>query len=203
MKQIWSFGIPMMVIALGACMSPTGSNSGAQRIGDDDPTTNDDDPGVDDSTDDPEDETCTCAGEADLPYNVNLALGQTFKLTDAFLQKGPLPAAVLELTMETPEWRLPELLANTPYVVTQADCDHEGNHGTGRDRAFITWQNADGSTESDHFTIRYCDDGGGEQDDPPEVDDCACGEGGGGTGEGGAPPPPEGQGGSAPAPEPQ
>ena len=96
--------------------------------------------------------------DADLPYNVNLQLGDSFQLTDAFLMKGSnLPAAVIELTMTAPpEWRLVELQNDTPYVVNQDDCDHEGNHGTGRDRYEITWENQDGSVESDHFTIRYC-----------------------------------------------
>ena len=96
-------------------------------------------------------------GEADLPYNVDLQLGDTFQLTDAFLMKGAAPAAVLELTMSAPQWRLVELQNDTPYVVNQDDCDHEGNHGTGRDRYEITWENQDGTTESDHFTVRYCD----------------------------------------------
>ncbi len=98
-------------------------------------------------------------GEADLPYNMNLQLGDTFKLSDAFLEEGPLPAAILSVEMEggDGDWRLAELQADTPYVVTQEDCDHEGNHGTGRDRIVLSWQNADGSEDDDHMTIRYCD----------------------------------------------
>lgn len=203
MKLIWSFAVPTTLLLLGACTGLNGSNSGAQRLGDDDDAELGEGGAdlVDDGADDDSPgDGCDCSGEADLPYNVNLALGASFKLTDAFLQKGPLPAAILELTMEAPEWRLAELVSNTEYVVTQADCDHEGNHGTGRDRVFITWQNADSSVESDHFTIRYCDDGGGG-DDPPDTDDCSCGEGGGGTGEGGSAPPQGGQGGAAPEPQ--
>jgi hypothetical protein len=64
---------------------------------------------------------------------------------------------VLSLTMQSPpDWRLQELQNNTPFVVTQADCDHQGNHGTGRDRFEITWENQNSSVDSDHFTIRYC-----------------------------------------------
>jgi hypothetical protein len=201
MKQIHTLGVPALFLFLGACMTPSGSDRGAQVLGgSDDPAVDDDGDDSVDQPDDGDDDSCTCAGEADLPYNVNLPLGSSFKLTDAFLLKGPLPAAVLELTMEAPEWRLPELLANTTYVVTQADCDHEGNHGTGRDRLNITWQNGDGSTESDHFTIRYCEDAD-EPDPSDQADPCDCGEGGGGTGEGGAAPPPSGTGGSAPEPQ--
>jgi hypothetical protein len=59
--------------------------------------------------------------------------------------------------------------------------------------------NADGSTESDHFTIRYCEDAD-EADPADPADPCDCGEGGGGTGEGGAAPPPSGEG-SVPEPQ--
>lgn len=97
-------------------------------------------------------------GEADLPYNMNLQLGDSFKLSDAFLEEGPLPAEILSVEMEEGgDWRLTELQTDTEYVVTQEDCDHEGNHGTGRDRIVLGWRNADGSEDSDHMTIRYCD----------------------------------------------
>src|SRR5258707_157956 len=33
------------------------------------------------------------------------------------------------------------------FPITQADCDHEGNRSKGRDRVFVTWKNASGSTE--------------------------------------------------------
>jgi hypothetical protein len=42
-------------------------------------------------------------------------------------------------------------------TVEQADCDHVGNSRVGRDRIFVTWQNLDGSTETDHFELRYCE----------------------------------------------
>lgn len=123
----------------------------------------------------PDDGSCGC-GNADLVYNVDLALGQTFKLTDAFLMKSPyLPKAIISLEMQSPpEWRLAELVANTPYVVDQDDCDHDGNHGQGRDRYEITWENADGSTESDHFTIRYCEGSGDQPMAPANSGDCEC-----------------------------
>ena len=95
--------------------------------------------------------------EADLPYDVRPAVGSSFKLTDAFLFKGPLPAAVTAVTMDGGTWRLAELTANTTFTITQADCDHAGNRSTGRDRIFVTWTNADGSVKTDHLDLRYCD----------------------------------------------
>ena len=53
-------------------------------------------------------------------------------------------------------WRLTELQAGSSFVVTQADCAHEGNRDIGRDRVVVTWMNLDGSTESDHLDLRYC-----------------------------------------------
>lgn len=114
--------------------------------------------GSDDVAADVGDDTCYAPGKADLPYNVKPGVGTTFTLVDVFLVKGPPPAAILDVTMESPEWHLQELRTNAPITVTQADCDHEGNKGKGRDRAFVTWRNADGSVETDHFEIRYCDD---------------------------------------------
>jgi hypothetical protein len=55
-------------------------------------------------------------------------------------------------------WRLDELRAGTSMVLAQADCDHVGNKSVGEDRLVITWRMADGSTESDHMTLRYCND---------------------------------------------
>ncbi len=92
-----------------------------------------------------------------MPYAVKLAEGDTFKLIDAFLEKGPLPASILEVDMNGASWRAEELTANLEFVVTAADCAHEGNRDTGRDRIFVLWQNLDGSTELDHLDIRYCD----------------------------------------------
>jgi len=103
----------------------------------------------------------TTAGEADLPYDVRPQLGDTFKLDDAFLARGPLPAAIVSVTMDGGDWRLTELQADTAFTITQADCDHVGNRDVGRDRIFVTWKNADGSTRTDHLDLRYCDGGGG------------------------------------------
>jgi hypothetical protein len=115
--------------------------------------------------------------EADLPYNVKLALGQTFQLSDAFLEKGPKPAAVLSVTMDGGDHRLAELSADTPFVVSAEDCSHAGNRDVGRDRLIITWQNADGSVETDHMELRYCDGA-------PAVDGGRAADGGDGRDDG-------------------
>jgi hypothetical protein len=118
----------------------------------------DDDAGVRDAS------TSVCArdagntGAADLPYDVKLAIGDVFRLSDAFREKGPLPAAIVSVSMEGESWRLPELRADTSFVVSEQDCAHEGNRDIGRDRVFVTWQNADGSRETDHLDLRYCED---------------------------------------------
>jgi hypothetical protein len=96
--------------------------------------------------------------EAELPYDVRPALGSTFKLDDAFLSDGPLPAAIISVTGAT--WRATELANDTAFIITQADCDHAGNRATGRDRVFVTWKNSDGTTRTDHLDIRYCKGGG-------------------------------------------
>ncbi len=118
-------------------------------------------------------------GRADLPYDAKLSVGQTWKLGDAFAEKGPQPAAIVNVTMEGTPWHLEELKTNTAFTVTQADCSHQGNRDQGRDRVFVTWKNADGSTETDHLDLRYCDgsssSGGsrvlpvGDDDDSEEV----------------------------------
>ncbi|MFT3839731.1 MAG: hypothetical protein QM723_22285 [Myxococcaceae bacterium] len=105
--------------------------------------------------------TTTTTGDARLPYDVRPALGSTFKLDDAFLAEGPLPASIVSVTMDNGTWRLTELQNDTAFVITQADCDHVGNRDVGRDRVFITWTNADGSTQTDHLDLRYCDGSGG------------------------------------------
>jgi hypothetical protein len=131
---------------------PSSSDDG----GSDDGSSSDDSGSSDDcSTDDDgadEDEA------ADLPYNYDVALGDVVLLADIFAEEGPQPAAVTSLEPREGDWRLVELVGGVAFEVTQDDCDHEGSEGTGRDRFDITWQNADGSIESDHFTIRYCED---------------------------------------------
>ena len=92
---------------------------------------------------------------ADLPYDVKPQLGQTSTpVLDAFAENGGTAPTIVSVTGAT--WRLTELQASTPFVVTQADCDHVGNRDIGRDRVIVTWQNANGSTSSDHLDIRYC-----------------------------------------------
>ena len=98
----------------------------------------------------------SASGHASLPYDVRPQLGQSFRLTDAFLLAGPLPAAVLGVSMDGGSWRLAELKANTLFVITQADCTHQGNRDVGRDRVFVTWSNSDGSVQTDHLDLRYC-----------------------------------------------
>lgn len=118
--------------------------------------TDDDDDDGDDTpdagTDDRDD-----AGRADLPYHVDPALGSSFALGDAFLEKGAAPARILSVEVEG-GWRAAELSAGERFTITEADCSHAGNKGTGRDRIFVAWENADGSQELDHFELRYCDD---------------------------------------------
>lgn len=93
--------------------------------------------------------------DSDLPYDAKVPLGATYFLEQSFWEKGPSPAKILKVEVEG-GWREAELKANTPFVITQADCDHQGNKEVGRDRIFVTWQNFDGSTETDHMDMRYC-----------------------------------------------
>lgn len=131
----------------------------------------------DDGEDDGED--CHEGGSArsDLPYDAKIPLGATFRLSDSFLEKGPVPARIVSVTMEGGgTWRLAELIADTAFVLTQADCEHEGNRDIGRDRVVVTWENADGSTESDHLDLRYC-----EGSTPPSANARAGGSGSSGS----------------------
>jgi hypothetical protein len=147
-------------VDLGLIRPFSGSSLAPLSHGSDDST--DSDGAVsDDSTTETEMEHCGGAGEADLPYDVRPAVGQTFKLDDAFLARGPLPASIVSVTMDGGDWRLAELQADTAFTITQADCDHLGNRDVGRDRIFVTWKNADGSTQTDHLDMRYCDGGSG------------------------------------------
>ncbi|HEY2516680.1 MAG TPA: hypothetical protein VGI39_37680 [Polyangiaceae bacterium] len=122
--------------------------------------------------------TCGTAapGRSELPYDVRPALGSTFRLDQAFLAKGPAPAAITSVTMQGGSWRLSELQSDTAFVVTQADCDHQGNRDVGRDRVVIGWTNADGSTGSDHLDLRYCD-GSGSSSGSPSTDDAGASNG--------------------------
>lgn len=103
-------------------------------------------PGEDDDGDD---------SVADLPYDIELDLGQTTSpVIDAFAEKGAQPAAIVSVTGAT--WRATELSAGTSFVVTEADCTHAGNRDVGRDRVVVTWKDPDGSTHADHLDLRYC-----------------------------------------------
>ena len=97
---------------------------------------------------------------ADLPYDVKPQLGQTATpIADAFREENPgaTVPTILGVTMDGGSWRLTELQAGTPFVVTQDDCNHVGNRDIGRDRVFVTWQNPGGATSTDHLDIRYCE----------------------------------------------
>jgi len=92
-----------------------------------------------------------------LPYDVRPQLQATVRpIIDAFAEQGSQPAAIVSVAMDGSTWRLAELQAGTAFVVTQADCDHAGNRGTGRDRVIVTWQTADQVEHADHLDIRYC-----------------------------------------------
>ncbi|MBL8957302.1 MAG: hypothetical protein JNK82_41395 [Myxococcaceae bacterium] len=132
------------------------------------------------------------AGQAELPYDAKVALGQTWRLADAFAEKGAQPARVVSVEMEGSTWRLAELRSGAAFTVTQADCDHVGNRDIGRDRAVITWENVDGSVETDHLDMRYCEaddasssgSAGGTADAEAEAETCehvdheGCGDSG-------------------------
>lgn len=120
----------------------------------------------------PNDEDCDGhPGEDDhdgdkLPYDVRPQLGATTApVLDAFAALGGATPTIVSVTMDGGSWRLAELQAGTSFVVTQDDCDHAGNRDIGRDRVVVTWDNADGTTSSDHLDIRYCKSGSGDDDD--------------------------------------
>lgn len=96
--------------------------------------------------------------EVDLPYDVKPQLGDVFLLSDAFLEKGAKPAAIVAVEFDDDgDWRAAELQGDIAFEITQEDCDHEGNRDVGRDRVNITWQTTDGAEETDHLDIRYCE----------------------------------------------
>jgi hypothetical protein len=98
-------------------------------------------------------------GEIDLPYDIKMALGETYTpILDAFAEKGAVPTGTITLEMDGSDWRLAELEANTPFTITQEDCDHEGNRDVGRDRVFVTWETPGGGSETDHLDLRYCEE---------------------------------------------
>ena len=94
----------------------------------------------------------------DLPYDIKLSVGQTTRrILDAFAERGTAPASIISVTMDGGTWRLSELQSSTEFVVTPDDCNHVGSRDIGRDRVVVSWQNADGSTHSDHLDLRYCE----------------------------------------------
>jgi hypothetical protein len=97
-------------------------------------------------------------GEAELPYDIKPQLDATVTpIADAFAAQGVAPASIDSVTLDGDSWRLAELQAGTPFVVTTADCTHAGNRDVGRDRVIVTWTNADGTSASDHLDLRYCE----------------------------------------------
>ena len=123
--------------------------------GDDD---DDDDDGIEDDDDCDEGEGGD-SDESELPYDVKMQEGQTYTpIVDAFNEKGGQPAAIVSVTFDGGgSWRATELQANTSFTITAQDCAHVGNRDVGRDRVIVTWQNSDGTTESDHLDLRYCE----------------------------------------------
>jgi len=94
----------------------------------------------------------------DLPYDVQPALGSTARpIQDAFAENGVQPDSIEAVAMDGSTWRLAELQAGTPFLVTEDDCTHAGNRDVGRDRVIVTWRDtAAAATQSDHLDIRYC-----------------------------------------------
>jgi hypothetical protein len=102
-----------------------------------------------------EDDDGDNGGGVDLPYDIRLSLGQTTTpIHDAFAAEGAQPASIVSVTGAT--WRITELAAGTPFVVTADDCSHVGNRDVGRDRVVVSWKTADGATHADHLDLRYC-----------------------------------------------
>ena len=96
---------------------------------------------------------------SELPYDIRPALGATTQpIRDAFAENGGAqPASIDSVTMDGGSWRLTELQAGTPFLVTEADCTHAGNRDVGRDRVIVTWRDsASAATQVDHLDIRYC-----------------------------------------------
>jgi hypothetical protein len=123
----------------------------------DDP--DDDGDGVDDE-DDCDEEEGEDSDESELPYDIKMSLNTAYTpIADAFAENGGQPAAIVSVEMDGggAGWRLSELQSGASFTITNADCSHDGNRDVGRDRVIVTWRNADGSTESDHLDLRYCE----------------------------------------------
>lgn len=156
----------------GLAFTGDGEGSGSDSDDSSDADCDEDGDGVDDVDDsdddndgiDDEDDCDEVEGgdsdSSDLPYDVKMQLGQSVTpIVDAFAEKGSQPAAILSVEMDGggSSWRLAELQSGATFVVNDADCSHAGNRDVGRDRVIVTWQNADGTEESDHLDLRYCD----------------------------------------------
>lgn len=127
---------------------------------DDGEDSDDDNDGIDDD-DDCDEQEGQDGDEADLPYNFDMQLGDTVTpIVDAFAEKGGQPEAILSVEMEDggAGWRLAELQTGATFTVSDADCTHTGNRDVGRDRVIVTWRSVGGGVESDHMTLRYCEE---------------------------------------------
>ena len=165
--HVWTKLAPGGAIELGVVRRRGGSRTAVSREDDGvavardgghpDDDGDDDEAGEDEGDDDEDCHVRGTEGEARLPYAAKIPLGARYRLTDSFREKGPVPASIVSVTMEGGSWRLAELRADATFTVTQADCDHAGNRSTGRDRVFVSWRNADGSTRTEHLDLRYCE----------------------------------------------
>jgi hypothetical protein len=157
------------VIAFAPSDGGDGSGSGSGDMSSS--SCDSDNDGVDDGNDDDDDndgipDTDDCdeqeggdGDQADLPYDIRMALGQTVTpIHDAFAERGAQPAAIISVEMDGggAGWRLAELQSAATFTITDADCAHTGNRDIGRDRVIVTWQTTSGHVESDHLDLRYC-----------------------------------------------
>lgn len=140
----------------GDCHDDQSTTPTTKRAPDDGDSDGDGVPDSEDCDEHPGEDDDDDSGGADLPYDIKMSLGETYTpIADAFAEKGGQPASIVSVTGAT--WRAAELSAGTPFTIDQTDCDHDGNRDVGRDRVIVTWTNADGSTESDHLDLRYCE----------------------------------------------
>jgi hypothetical protein len=118
----------------------------------------DDNDGIDDEDDCDEGEGGD-GDEGELPYDIKMDQGKTYTpIADAFAEKGGQPTAIVSVTFDGGgSWRATELAAGTSFTIGADDCNHAGNRDVGRDRVIVTWMNSDGTTESDHLDLRYCE----------------------------------------------
>jgi hypothetical protein len=117
----------------------------------------DDDDGINDD-DDCDEEEGGDGDEAELPYDIKMQQGQMYApILDAFAEEDGAAPQIVSVTFDGGgSWRATELTAGVSFTITADDCAHAGNRDVGRDRVIVTWQNSDGTTESDHLDLRYC-----------------------------------------------